>query len=137
MSDKPVDPSSTRCDTPSAVDDALVDPDECQPSRFSIFRDRDIVTRQPATDKIEVEVHQFTFSRWLDHYFSYPSFAVQRQYLLSDEQYCVLLSFVVSGLRKVDFIREKQLDDEEKGWLYHAVGQNTRSALSCSTMARR
>ena len=51
----------------------------------------------------------------------------ERSYLISDEKYCLLLSYamVQHHTCKVDYIQQNQLNREQRGFLYHATGDNT------------
>ena len=102
------------------------DPDECQPTRWPIFRRQHVVVRPPAADKTEAELADLTFSQWLDYYLVHPSFKGKRKHLLSDENYCLLLDWVTSGVDSIaEFGRQRQLDPQQVQWLYHHIGDNT------------
>jgi hypothetical protein len=102
------------------------DPDECQPTRWPIFRSRHVVARPPAANKTQAELAELTFAQWLDYYLAHPSFVKKRKYLLSDEHYCLLLDFVTSKLDSIaEFVRKRRLDDRQQSWLYHHTGDNT------------
>ena len=104
----------------------MFDSDDCKPSRFPIFRERNIVARDVAADRMPAELAQFTFTQWLDHYRTHPSFASQRRYMLSDERYVLLLNYVTSTHKRVvDYARAEQLNQQQEAWLHHALGENT------------
>ena len=89
-------PASASTSTPASDSTRLFDPDECQPSRLPIFRDRDSVARSPVEQKTPEQLQQLTFSQWLSYYLGAPEFCVQRRYLFSDEQYCTLLGYLTA-----------------------------------------
>jgi hypothetical protein len=102
------------------------DPDDCQPTRWPIFRRQHVVVRPPAADKTGAQLAELTFSQWLDYYLAHPSFKNQRGYLLSDEHYCLLLDFVTSKIDGIaEFSRQRELDSRQQQWLYHHMGDNT------------
>ena len=107
---------------PSAAEIAVVNPTQCLTSLLPIFREHHTVTREPSATpkKTEQQLHELTFAQWLDYHLSHPSCATQRSYLFSDEQYCLLLSYVTSGRRVVDYAADRQLSvaDSRIGWLY-------------------
>ena len=99
--------------------------EECQPSRFPIFRDHHVVARPAVTDKSAAELAMLTFSQWLDYYLGHPTFAAQRQYLFTDERYICLLHLYVSGMGVAEFVANRQLDSATASWLSHAASQET------------
>lgn len=120
-----------------ATASALFNPDECRPSRLPIFRVSDILTRQPAADRADKEVADFTlkFTQWLEYFLAHPSFAGQRRCLFSNEQYCLLLGYLTNGdpdKRVVDYVVEKELDETWETWLYHETTDSTYQYMMMS-----
>ena len=118
-------PSSS---TSSAAGDRPFDPDECQISRWPIFRSQNVVKRvgPPPADKTEDELKQLTFAQWLEYFLSHPAYKVERGYMLSDEQYVLLLDFVTSEiLSAAEFVRLRGLDEKQLLWLYHHTADAT------------
>ena len=102
------------------------DSDECQATRWPIFRKQHVVVRPPAADRTEAELGQLTFAQWLDYYLAHPSFKNQRKYLLSDQQYCLLLDYVTSDIDSIaEFAWQRELDSQQQAWLYHHMSDDT------------
>lgn len=83
--------------------------------------------RPVAPDATEDQWQQMTFHEWLQWHLTHPSTERERGYLISDEKYCLLLSYatVQHHTRKVDYIQQNKLTKEQRGFLYHATGDNT------------
>jgi len=111
------------------TDATVFDGDVCQPSRFPIFRDSHVLTRQPVADKTEEELARLTFDQWLEYFLSHPSFAGPRRYLMSDERYVTILNLCVSGQRLVEYIEHRKMDKESSAWLYPTMVQDTYKYL--------
>ena len=84
---------------------SLLGPDKCQPSSLPIFREHNIVSREPAQAaavaaaapmKTASELEPLTFAQWLDYHLTHPSAASNRGYLFSDEQYWHMLAYVTN-----------------------------------------
>jgi hypothetical protein len=109
-----------------AQDGTPFESDLCLRSRFPIFRDANVVVREPPkAEKSEAELAEMTFDQWLNYFLSHPSFAGKRKYLLSDDRYACLLNLCVSQQRIPEFITERKLDNTWGKWLYHAMAQDT------------
>lgn len=118
-----------------ASDSASFDPEQCRPSYLPIFRTSDIVVRELSGDRSEKELHDFTFTQWLDYFLTHPSFAGERGYLFSDEQYCTLLGYLTydkPDARVIDYVVEKELDKTWEMWLYHETRDSTYQYLLMS-----
>ena len=104
----------------------LFDPKQCLLSKLPLFTKQHIRQREPAADKTAKEEQELTFTQWLDYYLAHPKYEKQRRYLLSDEQYCLLLGWVTSEMERViDYVNQHHLDSAAAGWLYHATSDNT------------
>ena len=101
-------------------------------SGLPLFRQSDIVHRQPTADMSEAETDKLSFPAYLEYCLTAPSKAGERAYLFSDEQYCTLLNYLTSGDPRpgvTDYVRTNKLDSRWITWLNHQMDESTYSFM--------
>ena len=103
--------------------------DECERSRFPLFSNQDAVTHtaltSPADDLTDAQQDELTFHQYLLYLFAHPEYKLQRRFLYSDQQYCILLNLMVKANKVQQFVASNSLDKRWSKWLYHSLSQDT------------
>ena len=90
-----------------------------------IFRRRDVRDRPVPAELSEQQQGELSFDQWLDYYLSHPSTAKKRAHLYTDDQYLLLLEFLVSNKKVVEFCDGRPNSEAEKYFLWAEMQENT------------